>query len=342
MWFHTVFCECILQPIVFNPQNFEKISDDKRSLIIDSQSLHLDLIDFNPSVNVKELIGSARSNAEGRSKPLFAMVRGWGTGKTRALTEIMKEICLKYHKDVFVVAITCSGAWQVGDTYDIWPGVSSAYQSYALSVVSRMASMCFGVELSKVCALMREPLSGYVDLVRETKGNAKDYIRQFIIWITEWVKVKAKKFRKGIDTFVLLVDDAVAMEDYIGKKFGVWDSTLVVREALLGMSWFSTAIHVSLAISSLTIAPIGRHRSKRKIVSILLPDALSGDQIIELIWWKCVTEERAYLSQPPLVLTVTERNRLLFLAKMVSQIPRLVEMVNDFFRHRKFDTPGTE
>eukprot|EP01042_Synura_sphagnicola_P005584 gene5584-7127_t len=152
--------------------------------------------------------------------------------------------------------------------------------------------------------------------------------------MTEWVKVKARKFRKGIDTFVLLVDDAVAMEDYIGNKFGVWDSTLVVREALLGMSWFSTAIHVSLAISSLTIAPIGRHRSKRKIVSILLPDALSGDQIIELIWWKCVTEERAYLSQPPLVLTVTERNRLLFLAKMVSQIPRLVETVNDFFRHR--------
>jgi len=235
--------------VIAHPTEYNTLSFNEQGHIIDAEiALSLPLIDFNAAEWSKKLVDSARTPTdEGRRKPLFAIVRGSGSGKTRALTEIRKEMCLKWSKDdVFVLAITFNSTWEVSKYYDVWNGVESPYVSYALSVVSRMACMFFNLKLSNVCNMMKNPASGLLHLIREMDGNGEEIIRQCIVWMVETVR-SSHWSRRVVNTFVLLVDEVVQLEEHIKALYPVpkgtglvVDSTAVLRAALLERGSFES------------------------------------------------------------------------------------------------------
>ena len=266
----------------------------------------------------KDLIASAKIPPGSRKKPLFAVVRGAGGGKTRALTEITKSLLQNHHSDVLVLGITFNSEWSPKAEYDLWEGIQSCSKFYALSLVSRMVSVYFQAPLSKVSSLMKSS-EAMMKLVLEIE--AKEIILHSILWMTETIQ----SYRKDVNVFILLLDEVMRMEDFMKNYFPELDPTSIVREALLGQHFITQTdriVNVALAISSLIVRPIGRTDSGRGIRAIELPSNLNNDLIVNEIWATTFSISR--------VLSDQEKYRLKLVAETINSVPRLVEMVNDF------------
>ena len=92
-------------------------------------------------------------------------------------------------------------------------------------------------------------------------GQAKYIIRSFVTYM-------ANKVHKGrtIDTFVLLIDEALAMEELILKRYpDCPDVTSCARTALLNkdITFNGGAFRTALAISCLAVSPIQETKSSR-------------------------------------------------------------------------------
>jgi hypothetical protein len=248
-----------------------------------------------------------------------------GGGKTRAFEE-MRKVLLE-EEGVLTIAVTYNSHWSVssesGESYDSWGKwihAENAEISYALSLISRMASMFYGLELTKIVEMMNNGRLTF-------PGNdPKELIRFFVRHMLEGIA----KYRR-VDTFILLVDETLRMEDSIVNRFGVENSgiTGVLRRALLDQEWHfnGTALYVSLAISSLSIAPFERFPSGRTVTAILLPSKLNTTTIVTNIWNKENRfDKRVY------------DHMLKLIAATVNSQPRCVEIVNTYItRNRRPD-----
>eukprot|EP01042_Synura_sphagnicola_P036348 gene36348-biopygen3115 len=286
--------------IIRKPELYHTLEFREQGQIIDAKErLEMQLLDFNPSTWAKKILDSANKDKPGRFKPLFATVRGSGGGKTRAWTEIRREILLNYEK-VFVLAITFNSAWEVGGT-DEWLGVRSPRTSYTFSVMARMLSMFFNVPLNNICHLMRNRSTGLKDVFQDAEGWEQDMIVELILWMTG----RVKEYRPTVDTFVLLVDEVVRMETYIQENFvpSVKDCTSTLRQALLqeeiqlppceGAIEPST-LKVSLAISSLQAVYLGNTVStSRRVIPVILPAELNYLDVVNKLWLPTI-----YLEDP--------------------------------------------
>jgi len=288
----------------------------------------MDLIDFNPDLWADMMTESAVIDLAGRSKPLFATVSGCGRGKSRACTEIRKVLLTK--ANVFSLSITFNSNWSVDDETDDWDGVKWYTSRFALSIVARMASMLYGQSLAEVCMVMIESLSGISEILATRDGEV--IIQGFVIFMMTLVR----KFRERVDTFVLIVDEVVAIEKYFKKKFNKENVTSKLRKVLLENSievpFLTAPLHVSLFITSLEAAYTGKTKSNRPIHPVLLADRLNEHRVTDI--WVSTLEGKRKLQVPPLQKASTlERRALCLVAATLGDIPRLVEFVNDYLRN---------
>jgi len=299
---------------------------------------NMTLIGFDPLDWAQRIeVSAARSDkVYGREKPVFATVRGSGGGKTRAFTEIRRELLRR--ENTLVMMITFNSDWDASEVKDVWPGVTYPDVSYALSVVSRMAAMFFNQNLDDVYSLIEPSLESSFSINRLKLVSGKKIIAQFIVWMI----YRIRQYRPSVDTFILLADEVVKMEKLIKKRFnGIEDITSVLRQALLEdrimiRPPFSTdpavensVLKIALALSSLETNSIGESISNRPIVPIILPAALDSKEVVSKIWAPSINSRRVANQEQELLRE--EQFQLELFASTINSIPRLVEYANTYF-----------
>lgn len=185
-----------------------------------------------------------------------------------------------------------------------------------------MASVFYGIEFETIVVMMRKQLSSFP---LTTDDEAKYLIRSFVTYMAD----KIHKDR-AIDTFVLFIDEALSMEEHIVKRYP--DSTEItscVRCALLNkdVTFNGGPLKIALAISSLSVSPIQETKSNRAVQAIVLPSTLNKADVVTKIWNR---GNRSNVSP-------ADNYRLQLIAATVNNVPRCVEMVNDYIRANQTD-----
>jgi hypothetical protein len=208
--------------------------NDGRVSIIDSpyETTHNKLLSFNVKDQCDRLLDSCDVTPGPRSKPLHYTFKGVGTGKTRVFEEIRRYLMTQ--DGVLVIAITFNSFWSAHPSYDNF-GVTAPEVSCALSVVARMASVFYGTELGTVRPILRNEIA-YIDaLSKLDNALGEKLIRSFIRHAITQVNAQ-RPHGKGVTKFVMLVDEAVAMQTMVADTFksvDCSDVTTVLRSAIL-------------------------------------------------------------------------------------------------------------
>ena len=280
-------------------------------------AMAIKMIDFNVSANAKNIVEVSKDKPDGRTKRVFGTVRGMGGGKTRAFEALRRRLLLD--EGVFVLAVTYNSYWTDSDKFDLWKGWEGAEHMqiiYALSLISRMASMFYHRSLADTVRSMESCMA----LFPPTDRFQGEYlIQSFVLYMTEQVSA-----HREVKTFILLIDEAKRMEKRIFDMYGGKEITSVVQCALLDSQLRlpnqTGFLDVGLAISSLSIGPVIEDRSVREIVPIVLSPKLNTSAIVSVIWNPLnvskISPEGSY--------------RLELIAATVNNLPRCVEIVNNF------------
>ena len=131
-----------------------------------TNTLAIPLVSFNPDVVVDQLMKISEMTPAERTKPVGAIVKGMGGGKTRAFEEIRRRLMVR--EKVLVIGITFNIEWSYNLEFDNWIEVASKKPSlsYALSVISRMASILFEKDFREIVNLMREQIDSLPNCYR--------------------------------------------------------------------------------------------------------------------------------------------------------------------------------
>ena len=296
-------------------------------------TMSIPLLNLNPSALAHKVLTAAEMEPDTRSKPVCATVRGQGGGKTRALEEIRRAI-LGTRPNVLPIAITFNK--DSDSDIDSWGAVETPQLYYALSLVARMASSFYDISFAKARNLLLLSLPALIEFgVLNFEDLHILMIREFVVIMMEAMSAH----NRTVDTFVLLIDEAVRMERKMQsmKSFqrqldGDVQMTSVISAALLNKKLtFSPSggqphqpINAALLISSLQVSPVGKSPSSRDVEPIVLAESLDPHTILEKIWHPCF-KHRSSLSKK-------EADTLLLIAAMVNTLPRMVESVDTFFR----------
>jgi hypothetical protein len=272
-------------------------------------NMKIPLLELDPKGISQIILEDSELEPDARLKPLHATMRGMGGGKTRTLEEIRR--CLFQQKSVFPIAITFNSHWipgynGVGNViHDKCFGVDDPIFFYELAIVSRMASMFFEKDLGEIQSRLRSQL--------HLLSRPIDLIESMVVFMIN----RLSNYRR-VDYFILLIDEAVAMQTYIRKHFNYFDDiTSTVRQALLNNEiWIkydneAKRLNVALVISSLEISPIGQTSSNRIVRPIILPSKLNVNDIVKKIW-------------------KLKDDRFALVAATLNELPRLVQFAYDF------------
>ena len=214
---------------------------------------------------------------------------------------------------MFVIAATYNCQSSLQDGLDSWSGIKDAGISYSLSLVSRMASVFYDIPFITTVNLIEGCLSSF------PRGlNGQEIIRSFVLRMVEEVIASGRT----IETFILLIDEAMAMETFIKDKFGKDKITSYVRNAMLASNLElrdGRVLDLGLAISSLSIDSFGIDYSGRDVIPIILSSKLNKTEVVSKIW---NVGSKA-------VVSLEVQYRLELMAATVHQLPRLVEMTKD-------------
>ena len=214
---------------------------------------------------------------------------------------------------MFVIAATYNGQSSLSDGLDSWSGINDAGIFYSLSLVSRMASVFYDIPFITTVKLIKDCLSSF------PRGlNGLEIIRSFVLRMVEEVIASGRT----IETFILLIDEAMAMETFIKDKFGEDKITSYVRNAMLASNLElrdGRVLDLGLAISSLSIDSFGIDYSGRDVIPIILSSKLNKTEVVSKIW---NVGSKA-------VVSLEVQYRLELMAATVHQLPRLVEMAKD-------------
>ena len=263
------------------------------------------IVSFDPHHWAHEVLKLASADPCPRFKSFLATVRGMGGGKTRALEEIWWSLLGR--PGVLPLAITFNCTMEISGDDFRWS--ANARVCYALSVVSRLASVLYGLPMRDVVRKMRATApwdNGQID------AYPKHLIRGFL-------KHAAKKVGgPGTSTVVVLVDEVVKSEDEFAPLLKIlWanaDVTSTLRSALLDTK--IGALHVGLVISSLTISPIGETVAGRAAEPLALKH-LEPAEIVST--WR----RRG---------AAADVSTLHYLAATLCSLPRLAQFANEYLQ----------
>ena len=170
--------------------------------------------------------------------------------------------------------------------------------------------------------MMEEQMS-YFPLTK--RYQADDLIRSFVTYMGDRVHKD-----RPINTFVLLIDEASAIEEHILQRYSnSEDVTSCARHALLieDITYNGGAFHAALGISDSSVDPINETGSNRAIYDLVLPSRLDKTAIVTEILNK---GNRSHLSP-------THYHRLELIAATVNNSPRLVEIARDYISAKQTD-----
>lgn len=275
-----------------------------------------------PLLHEKELLKNVDSVLEvcdiapgPRFKPLSAVVRGQGGGKTRALVTLQRDLLKK--EEVLALAMTYNSYWSAGDAmFDTWdrkfPDLTPE-QFYALSLTSRLLSMYHETELFYIEQEMIAHLHCLPD-----KWMSTELIQACVVYMVDRLSIqRLESGRAPISKCALLMDEVLLFENFMAKKFLPRDYTSIARSALLNKPINSILmqkpINVSLVMSSLQASAIGATSSSRAIRPIALPAKLNTKEIVSCIW-----EKTDHVVQYELI------------AEVLNNLPRLVQFAKEF------------
>ena len=257
------------------------------------------IIDFDVKGNCDMIIDTAKDPPDNRWKELVAVVRGMGSGKTRCLEEVRRELLKR--PGVLPIGITFNAGSGFKDYEMGWGGDCDT--SFALMVIVRCASALYDVDLGKMRQLMDRNLRGL-----EIESAGYHLIDMFLRYVVS----NERKTGKQIDDVVIIVDEVVKAESKPKEvyKYSV-QSSAILREALLNEKVEPFDFNAALCISSLELSSFGSSQFGRSITSLRIPSALSPLRIVRE-WWEAKKDEEGIL---------------LYVAACVNSLPRAVEIV---------------
>ena len=156
--------------------------------------------------------------------------------------------------------------------------------------------------------------------------QAKDLIRSFVTYMADRVHKD-----RPIDTFILLIDEASKMEEYILQRYprGA-ETTGCARAALLNedIAYDGGALRIALEISCISVDSIHGPYSNRAVQALVLPSKLNKTATVTEIWNK---GNRLHVSPE-------HEHRLELIAATVNNNSRLVEIVRDYIKAKQTDS----
>jgi hypothetical protein len=271
------------------------------------------LIDFSPA-DAAELVRRALNEPPGRGRPLIGILRGTGGGKTRSLEEV-KFYFLQNDEnhDILSISITFNSNWD-SDTDLLKKSkhfCPMPTQKVVFAIISRIASMVYGEDLLKIQSILTANFKAAFSLV----DSDDDYLSpkifaEFCYHIIEKVRSTGKK----VTGFVLLIDEAVRIQDIVQMK----DPYKTVRRILLQNGLEN--VNSALIISGLSFYPFHKAISERSILSLPVPQCLNPAKVRDFFWNKIVQVN-------PLIKSTDElQHQLLLMASLVNSLPRMVEI----------------
>jgi hypothetical protein len=241
--------------------------------IIEASNMYNKMIDFNATKAVDELIkGTDKRLDVWRDKPLFAMVRGSGGGKTRTLMEIRDE-CLR-REGVLPIAITFNHAWDIWND-SLWTSSTGrARLCYALSVVLRMTSVMFGIFRGDDLVMQSLHL-----LDGDHCDAPQDIIRGMLNLLED--KVNEKRGGKYVKQIVVMLDECVMSEERaLAFNARATDITFIARYAILYDKRDDRA-GTTLVVSSLTLKPTGFPGSSSVTLALDMAQSLNVTSVVD-------------------------------------------------------------
>jgi hypothetical protein len=221
-WLSKIFEDEIYQPhpIYYESNLADEVKYEDAVHIITSPSdkLKKPLIDFDRVAQVDRI---EKDFFEGevvvdlRMSRLFAIVRGKGGGKTRALEELQAEILSRKQSEILPVSITFNSVWPASRKDTMYTQGLSFIGSeldmvdinMAFAVVSRIASMFFALPLSQI----RYELLRNVDVL-ECNLPCEDFTMALLHGIRKLMFKKLELKGRKVSKFVLMIDESVALQ----------------------------------------------------------------------------------------------------------------------------------
>ena len=278
--FNLIFPITLFSPSLIYSQKFnENIIDfDKVGCIINDPdfNMKIPLVDFDVNLNVDRLIEGAKMTPDRRDKPLFAIVRGMGGGKTRAFEEIRRETFRR--KGCLPIAITFNCDWLItsDEIIEFQNKTASNKMSFLLAVFVRVASIFYDISFSEAYdTVLDSPI--FDQLLKHYKSRPMFLIPDFITYMLGICN------RTDIDTIIFLVDEIVRVTEQFDKGNDIASS---LREGLLSKPILLPSgkqLNVTLAMSSLYYSPTGLTKSDRVIRPVKLATELNKKDVVHKI-----------------------------------------------------------
>ena len=293
--------------------------------IIDSpqRTMMHPLIDLDAQATADAVLKIAAMPAAVRAKPVIAIARGMGGGKTRAL-ETLRRLLL-HRNGVLPLAITFNTNSPL--FYDSWledarnsGAASGVHTAYALSVAARMASAVFGVEFKAVASRFKTNLAQLDLCSAEAPDLIKDSVK-FLVDRINSARAQETPPTVAISTVVVLLDESRKMNDFAKHS----DLGGFARIALLDQA-IVPGLSAALVFSDLGYLSDDLESPSGRAVRVLaLPARLSPSRVVSEWWGRDATGR---------VLTDETRNMLELVAASLNNMPRALEIADEFLRSK--------
>eukprot|EP00128_Syssomonas_multiformis_P002607 Colp12_sorted_trinity150504_noHs@25690 len=259
-----------------SPQEF-----DSTTCIIDQvKALNLPVVGYNPHELAEEAIRLSEK-PPGPRKPLAAIIRGTGGGKTRCLEEIRRCLLLHQTQEVLplLVSFNSESKLEGHEVSSLATKFVDPQRCYALSVGARLASTFFGVPFATVLDIVQDNPTSFLTL------KPVDIIRGFIEICVQ--KLESESKRK-ISHVVVMCDETLRAEEIFGNVFPSpvkEEYNRIFREAVLAKPLLVDSLHATLIVSALDPSPFGKTASDRPIYPFALPESLPPEEVVDK-WWE--------------------------------------------------------
>ncbi len=259
----------------------------------------------------------AMMNPSPRRKPLLVCVRGMGSGKTRLFEELRREMYLDPNVLPIAITFNCKTAYENREvefeSRNEQDNKMRAVQSASISIITRMASVFYGLDLNKVQALVNDQIDAL-----KYSFNCEDLYISF----TQLMRRQLAEAGCGVNAFVLYVDETVRLHDELSKKYGRdIDLLIPLRSAVLDNLPNST-----LALSSLKAKIPGITTSGRLLKTLPQAERLDPSEILDK-WWIMLENE-----------SKETRVRFFLIATLFCDMPRVLEAIYQNMKERGVPT----
>ena len=275
----------------------ETTQNDRNRCLIDAPEVTMShpIIDFDVHRTCDIILKSAK-------EPVFAVVRGMGSGKTRCFEEIRRELLKR--PGVLPLGVTFNALQSIDPDELKWG--NNHQTAFAFMVIARCCSALFDIALDDIRNLIARELPKLK--VIGTLNIGSEILLEFLRFIVG----KMRSQGKDVNDVVVIIDEILNAEKDLFKKYGVEKQICsILQDAILDPQTVSLSFNSTVCISSLNIKVLGKNLTGRRVNALDIPSALNPTRILKE-WWRCTKEDERIM---------------LYVAACVNSLPRAVEMI---------------